>query len=138
MCKIRDKTCQIIVDTKEKQCGKCNIIEKVLTFIRKNVILVNRSTVDFKSISFSGLDAGKLFRYIDRSIRSELCNWSNSLTNFSFCIEQMKSIDILINKCSNQSNNNKNSITNYQRIVLVFFFSFSIQELIHRYLHRNC
>lgn len=31
------------------------------TFIRKNVIEVNKSTVDFKSCNFSGLEAGKLF-----------------------------------------------------------------------------
>lgn len=31
------------------------------TFILKNVILVKRSTMDFKSASFSGLLAGKLF-----------------------------------------------------------------------------
>lgn len=52
--------------------------------MRKNVMLVNKSTVDFRSISFSGLDAGKLFLYIDKSILSELCNWSSNLTNFSF------------------------------------------------------
>ena len=53
--------------------------------MRKNVIEVSRSTVDLRSMSFSWDEAGKLFRYIDRSIRSELCSWSNSLTNFSFC-----------------------------------------------------
>ena len=57
----------------------------ILTFMRKNVIEVSRSTVDLRSMSFSWDEAGKLFRYIDRSIRSELCSWSNSLTNFSFC-----------------------------------------------------
>lgn len=61
-----------------------NKLELKLTFIRKNVILVKRSTVDLRSISFSWLEAGKLFRYIDRSILSELCSWSSNLTNFSF------------------------------------------------------
>lgn len=42
--------------------------------MRKNVILVRRSTVDLRSMSFSWLEAGKLLRYIDKSIRSELCN----------------------------------------------------------------
>ena len=55
-----------------------------LTFMRKNVILVRRSTVAFKSCSFSGDEAGKLFRYMERSIRSELCSVSKSLMNFSF------------------------------------------------------
>ena len=54
------------------------------TFMRKNVMLVRRSTVDLRSCSFSGDEAGKLFRYMLRSIRSELCSWSSSLTNFSF------------------------------------------------------
>ena len=48
---------------------------------------VRRSTVDLRSMSFSCDEAGKLLRYIDRSIRSELCSWSSSLTNFSFCID---------------------------------------------------
>lgn len=54
------------------------------TFIRKNVMEVRRSTVDLRSMSFSLLEAGKLFRYIERSIRRELCSWSRSFTNFSF------------------------------------------------------
>ena len=54
------------------------------TFMRKNVILVRRSTVAFKSCSFSGDDAGKLFRYMERSILSELCSVSKSLINSSF------------------------------------------------------
>lgn len=48
-------------------------------------MLVNKSTVDLRSISFSWLDAGKLFLYMDKSILRELCSWSSSLTNFSFC-----------------------------------------------------
>lgn len=47
---------------------------RLITFIRKNVILVNRSTVDLRSINFSWLDAGKLFLYMDKSILSELCS----------------------------------------------------------------
>lgn len=46
--------------------------QKTLTFILKNVILVSKSTVDLRSMSFSALEAGKLFLYMDRSIRSEL------------------------------------------------------------------
>ena len=63
------------------------------TFMRKNVILVRRSTVDLRSMSFSWLEAGKLLRYIDKSIRSELCNWSKSLTNFSFCSAKKNEIN---------------------------------------------
>ncbi len=55
------------------------------TFIRKNVMLVRRSTVALRSWSFSELDAGKLLRYMDRSIRRELCRVSRSLMNLSFC-----------------------------------------------------
>lgn len=47
-------------------------------------MLVSKSTVDFKSKSFSWLEAGKLFRYMDKSILRELWSWSRSLTNFSF------------------------------------------------------
>lgn len=43
-----------------------------ITFMRKNVIEVSRSTVDFRSINFSWEEAGKLLRYMDKSIRSEL------------------------------------------------------------------
>lgn len=52
-------------------------------FIRKKVMEVRRSTVDLRSINFSLLEAGKLLRYMERSMRKELCNWSSSLTNFS-------------------------------------------------------
>ena len=52
--------------------------------MRKNVILVRRSTVAFRSCNFSGDDAGKLFLYMERSILSELCSVSRSLINFSF------------------------------------------------------
>lgn len=85
------------------------------TFILKKVMLVRRSTVDFRSCRRSLLLAGKLFcstiytsqlehnikelrtasdqlwapvwltRYMDRSMRKELCSWSKSLTNLSFC-----------------------------------------------------
>ncbi len=55
------------------------------TFSLKNVILVSRSTVAFRSCSRSGDDAGKLFLYMFRSIRSELWRVSKSLMNFSFC-----------------------------------------------------
>ena len=48
------------------------------------MILVRRSTVAFKSCNFSGDEAGKLFLYMERSIRSELCKVSRSLMNFSF------------------------------------------------------
>lgn len=54
-----------------------------IAFMRKKVMEVRRSTVDLRSISFSLLEAGKLLRYIDRSMRNELCNWSSSFTNFS-------------------------------------------------------
>lgn len=67
-------------------------LESSWTFMRKNVILVRRSTVDLRSISFSLLDAGKLLRYIDKSIRNELCNWSRSLTNFSFYIDKKRKV----------------------------------------------
>ena len=46
---------------------------------------VSRSTVAFRSCSFSGLDAGKLFRYIERSILRELCRVSSSFMKRSFC-----------------------------------------------------
>jgi hypothetical protein len=48
-------------------------------------MLVNKSTMHFKSSSLSEHEAGKIVRYEDRSIRKELCSWSKSLTNFSFC-----------------------------------------------------
>lgn len=47
---------------------------------------MRRSTVDLRSCSFSLELAGKLLRYMDRSMRSELCSWSSNLTNFSFCL----------------------------------------------------
>ena len=53
--------------------------------MRKNVMLVSRSTVALRSWSFSELDAGKLLRYMDRSMRRELCRVSSSLMNLSFC-----------------------------------------------------
>ena len=57
------------------------------TFILKKVMEVRRSTVAFRSCSFSGSLAGKLLRYMDRSIRRELCSVSSSLINLSFCRE---------------------------------------------------
>ena len=56
-----------------------------ITFIRKKVIEVRRSTVAFKSCSFSGLEAGKLFLYMDKSILRLLWRVSRSLMNRSFC-----------------------------------------------------
>ena len=56
-----------------------------ITFIRKKVIEVRRSTVAFKSCSFSGLEAGKLFLYMERSILRLLWRVSRSLMNRSFC-----------------------------------------------------
>lgn len=83
-------------------------------------MLVRRSTVDFRSCNLSGLLAGKLFwntntttgqwckctdqkfnvksmrilweytLYIERSILRELCSWSNSFTNLSFCNNMRK------------------------------------------------
>ena len=80
-------------------------------------MLVSKSTVDLRSCSRSGLLAGKLFcqggekshmlgdesgpycpggeteaqqcltRYMERSMRRELCSWSRSLTKRSFCRE---------------------------------------------------
>ena len=49
------------------------------------MIEVRRSTVAFKSCSFSGLEAGKLFLYMDRSILRLLWRVSSSLMNRSFC-----------------------------------------------------
>ena len=57
----------------------------VITFILKKVMEVRRSTVAFKSCSFSGLEAGKLFLYIDKSILRLLCRVSSNLINRSFC-----------------------------------------------------
>ena len=57
----------------------------VITFILKKVMEVRRSTVAFKSCSFSGLEAGKLFLYMDKSILRLLCRVSSSLMNRSFC-----------------------------------------------------
>ena len=59
-------------------------VNLMFTFIRKNVILVRRSTVAFKSCNFSGDAEGKLFLNMERSILSELCKVSKSLINFSF------------------------------------------------------
>lgn len=52
------------------QDGKCK--DKDGTFMRKNVMLVNRSTVDFRSCNFSGLEAGKLFCEIEDSVNGIL------------------------------------------------------------------
>ena len=56
-----------------------------LTFMRKNVILVRRSTVALRSCNFSLELAGKLFLYMDKSSLKELCNVSNKWMNLSFC-----------------------------------------------------
>lgn len=93
------------------------------TFIRKNVIEVNRSTVDFKSCIRSTLDEGKLFygreekpyvnikrslskkiptRYMDKSIRIELCNWSSNFINLSFWIRRNATIEIIDENESNE------------------------------------
>lgn len=66
---------------------------------------VRRSTVDLRSISFSCDDAGKLLRYMERSIRSELCNWSSSLTNFSFCQNAKKEKNELVSQPGNRHHN---------------------------------
>lgn len=75
-------------------CDYMNVSLLSFTFMRKNVIEVSRSTVDLRSINFSWDEAGKLFRYIDKSILRELCNWSKSLTNFSFCNNNKKGKNI--------------------------------------------
>jgi hypothetical protein len=53
--------------------------------MRKNVILVRRSTVALRSCNFSLELAGKLFLYMDKSSLKELCNVSNKWMNLSFC-----------------------------------------------------
>ena len=63
------------------------------TFMRKNVMDVSRSTVDLRSINFSWDEAGKLLRYMDKSMRRELCNWSSNLTNFSFYIRRGSTLE---------------------------------------------
>ena len=64
--------------------GVSTNLMNITTFILKNVMEVNRSTVAFRSCSFSGLLAGKLFLYMDRSIRRELWRVSSNLINLSF------------------------------------------------------
>ena len=54
------------------------------TFILKKVMEVRRSTVAFRSSSFSGTLAGKWLLYIERSILRALCRLSSSLINFTF------------------------------------------------------
>ena len=51
--------------------------------MRKNVMLVSKSTVALRSCSFSGMEAWKLLRYMEMSMRSELCSVSSSRMNLS-------------------------------------------------------
>ncbi len=53
---------------------------------------MRRSTVDLRSWRRVASLAGNVFRYTDRSIRSELCSWSSSFTNFSFYKRRIKGV----------------------------------------------
>ena len=80
--------------------------------MRKNVILVRRSTVALRSCNLSEELAGKLFRYMDKSSLKELCNVSNKWMNLSFCNEKK-------NRDKNTMNTSQSSLQVLQSSCLV-------------------